>query len=131
MTVAEKTPRKPSTRRRSGGSSKTWTCERCAVNVSWLPGSDTPKLPTGWTDDKKGCYCLLCRRALAAEAALDDAPSDTTRENRAKLRSAALIEFEIKRDPERGNGEIARACRSSVPAVVKARKRLGFAEPVR
>lgn len=130
MTVAEKTPRKTSTRRRAG-STKTWTCDRCQVNVSWLPGSDAPKLPTGWTDDKKGTYCLLCRRALAAEAALDDAPSDTTRENRAKLRSAALIEFEIKRDPMRGNGEIARACRSSVPAVVKARARLGYAEPVR
>lgn len=130
MTTAEKTPRKTSSRSRSGAQ-KTWTCERCAVNVSWLPGSDTPKLPTGWEDTKKGTYCLLCRRALAAEAALDDAPSDTTRENRAKLRSAALIEFEIKRDPLRGNGEIARACRSSVPAVVKARKRLGIAEPVR
>lgn len=130
MTVAEKTPRKASPRRRTG-SPKTWTCERCEVNVSWAPGSSTPKLPTGWTDDKKGTFCLLCRRALAAEAALDDAPSDTTRENRAKLRSAALIEFEITRDPLRGNGEIARACRSSVPAVVKARKRLGVAEPVR
>lgn len=130
MTVAEKTPRKTSSRSR-GTSKDSWTCERCEVTVSWLPGSDTPKLPTGWTDDKKGTYCLLCRRALAAEAALDDAPSNTTRENRAKLRSAALIEFEIKRDPERGNGEIARACRSSVPAVVKARKRLGIAEPTR
>ena len=33
------------------------------------------------------------------------------------------------RDPDRPNGTIARACRSSVPAVIKARKRLGIAEP--
>ena len=53
------------------------------------------------------------------------------REKRAKLRSTALIEFEVKRDPNRGNGEIAKACRSSIPAVAKARKRLGYDEPVR
>ena len=45
--------------------------------------------------------------------------------------TTALIEFEVKRDPNRGNGEIAKACRSSIPAVAKARKRLGYDEPVR
>jgi hypothetical protein len=128
-----KSSRKPSrTARRSRSTHpRSWTCERCEVNVSWLPDFDAPKLPSGWVDDKKGTFCLLCRRAIAAEAALDDAPENMPREKRAKLRSTALIEFEVKRDPNRGNGEIAKACRSSIPAVAKARKRLGYDEPVR
>jgi DNA-binding Lrp family transcriptional regulator len=35
-----------------------------------------------------------------------------------------VIDFEIKRDPDRPNGEIAKIVRCSVPAVLKARKRL-------
>ena len=41
-------------------------------------------------------------------------------EDRAKLRRAALVEFEVRRRPNHGNGESARACRSSVAAVVVA-----------
>lgn len=127
-----KTSRNSRTTRRSRSShTRKWTCERCEVTVSWLPDFDAPKLPSGWVDNKSGTFCLLCRRAIAAEAALDDAPENMPREKRAKLRSTALIEFEVKRDPNRGNGEIAKACRSSIPAVAKARKRLGIAEPVR
>lgn len=109
-----------------------WTCDRCEVTVRWMPGSETtPALPSGWEDTRDGTYCLLCRRAQAAESALDDAPEGTNRQARAKLRSAALIEFEILRDPNRGNGEIAKACRSSIPAVAKARRRLDVPEPTR
>jgi hypothetical protein len=110
---------------------QSWTCERCEVTVRWMPGMDAPKLPSGWDESRSGTFCLVCRRALAAEAALDNAPAKTTAEQRAKLRATALIEFEIRRDPDRGNGEIARACRSSIPAVAKARRRLGVPEPVR
>jgi hypothetical protein len=35
-----------------------------------------------------------------------------------------LIEFEIRRDPDRPNGEIAKVVRCSVPAVMKARRRI-------
>jgi hypothetical protein len=45
-------------------------------------------------------------------------------EARAKLRSTAVVEFEIERNPERPEGEIARAARTSIAAVRKARKRL-------
>ena len=117
MTVAERT------------TDKSWTCEGCEVTIRWMPGVETPDLPSGWEDTPEGMHCLLCRRANAAEAALEGAPEGTSRQQRAKLRAAALIEFEIRRDPERGNGEIARACRSSVPAVVKARRQLGFSDP--
>src|SRR6476660_5271703 len=111
---------------------KSWTCERCKRTVRWMKGAETePRLPAGWSDDRHGTFCLLCRRAHAADAALENAPSDTNRQGRAKLRAAALIEFEILRDPDRGNGEIARACRSSIPAVAKARRKLMIPEPVR
>jgi hypothetical protein len=45
-------------------------------------------------------------------------------EARAKLRSTAVVEFEIERDPERPEGEIARAARTSIAAVRKVRKQL-------
>jgi hypothetical protein len=62
---------------------------------------------------------------MAAEASLKDAPEDMPNQRRAQLRAGALVEFEIKRDPDRSNGEIARSIRSSQQAVQKARERLG------
>lgn len=56
---------------------------------------------------------------------MSGAPPDATPERRAQLRAGALVEFEVKRDPDRSNGEIARAIRCSVPAVLRARERLG------
>jgi len=107
-----------------------WTCERCEVTASWTAEAEHPQLPRGWIADGEGTFCLLCRRAIAGEAALDDA-EEMTRDERAKARRTAMLEFEVKRDPERGNGEIARACRSSIPAVAKARRKLDIPEPVR
>jgi hypothetical protein len=57
------------------------------------------------------------------EAGVATAPAGTTRQARARLRAWALLEFEIERDPDRPNGEIASAVGSSVPAVIKARRR--------
>ncbi len=67
-----------------------------------------------------------CRAAerCATEEADAAAPKGSTLEERAKIRTTALIEFEIDRDPDRPNGEIAKVVRCSVPAVLKARKRL-------
>ena len=50
------------------------------------------------------------------------------RQDRAKLRAGAIADFEVRRDPDRPNGEIARAIRSSVGAVIKARDRVGMPE---
>ena len=80
--------------------------------------------PAGWTRRGDKAHCLQCRRAIAAEAANETAPEGATREERAKLRAQALIEFEIRRDPDRPNGEIAKVVRCSVPAVMKARHRI-------
>jgi hypothetical protein len=107
---------------------KKWTCDQCGVTVSRL-GGEKVKLPTSWTTSEEGTFCLLCRRERAAQAALDAAPQDSGLEDRAKLRRAALVEFEVRRRPGHGNGEIAKACRSSVAAVVAARKRLKIPAP--
>jgi hypothetical protein len=100
-----------------------WTCEGCGVSVSWIDGHPAP-MPDSWVRSEEGCFCLKCRRERAAESAMETAPEDTNREARAKLRRASLIEFEIRRTPDRPNNSIARACRSSVLAVAAARKRI-------
>lgn len=107
---------------------KKWTCDQCGVSVSRV-GGEKVGLPESWATGKDGTYCLLCRRERAAQAALAAAPKDCGREDRAKLRRAALVEFEVRRRPGNGNGEIAKACRSSVAAVVAARKRLKLPAP--
>ena len=100
-----------------------WTCARCKVTTRWMPGHDCRR-PATWIEDDGSLYCLMCQRALAAEAGAEGAVEGTTSERRAQLRAAALVDFEVRRDPDRTNGEIARAIRTSVPAVLKARRRL-------
>lgn len=109
---------------------KKWTCAECGVTVS-RAGGERVALPDAWSKTSDGTFCLLCRRERAARAALESAPADTGIEEKAKLRRAALIEFEVRRRPNHGNGEIAKACRSSVAAVVAARKRLKLPAPER
>jgi hypothetical protein len=106
---------------------KKWTCDQCGVTVS-RAGGEKVELPGSWVTSAEGTFCLLCRRERAAQAALDAAPQGSI-EDRAKLRRAALVEFEVRRRPGHGNGEIAKACRSSVAAVVAARKRLKIPAP--
>jgi hypothetical protein len=107
---------------------KKWTCDQCGVAVSRIDGEPTP-LPGTWASSADGRYCLVCRRERAASAALESAPSDSPMEVRAKLRRAALIEFEVHRTPDHSDGAIAKACRTSVSAVAKARSRLRLPEP--
>ena len=104
-------------------SAPTWTCARCEVTIRYMPGHERRRPPSGWGKQGDAIHCLACRRDLAAEEALDRA-EDATREERAKLRASARVDFEINRDPERPNGEIAKALRCSVPAVMRARERL-------
>jgi hypothetical protein len=105
-----------------------WTCSRCAVTASWMPDTERSGQPATWRREGDDLYCLGCRRALAGEAALDGVDEPSVDE-RARIRRAAVLDFEVRRVPGNSNGEIARACRSSVPAVVKARRRVGLAEP--
>lgn len=108
--------------------SKKWTCDRCGVSVGRIDGGRVP-FPEAWERERSGTFCLGCRRDRAAEAALESAPEDSPIEVRAKLRRAALIEFEVSRRPDHNDGAIAKACRSSVSAVASARERLKLPAP--
>ncbi len=90
-----------------------------------MPGRARLPLPVAWSEESGKVFCLACRRELAAEAGSDAAPDDTPRDRKAQLRTRAVVEFELRRDPDRSNVTIARAARSSVPAVQKARRRIG------
>jgi hypothetical protein len=108
---------RPSTARR-------WTCGRCAVSVSRIDGAEVT-LPESWSSTADGCFCLSCRREQAAEAALDAAPADCSSDVKSKLRRAGMVEFEVRRAPDRPDNAIAKACRTSASAVVKARGVVG------
>jgi hypothetical protein len=128
---ASSAPRKPTPAKASPSSQK-WRCERCDVTISYMAGHERKGVPAGWEKLGGKAHCLRCRRAEAADAAVERAPATSTREERAKIRAAAVLEFEILRDPDRPNGEIAKVVRCSVPAVVKGRRRLeAEAKPAR
>jgi hypothetical protein len=113
----------------SGASLATkWTCDGCGVSAGRIDLEPVP-LPAAWEESAEGCFCLVCRRQRAADAALDAAPGDSPVDTRAKLRRAALIEFEVSRTPEETDGTIARACRTSAAAVTRARRRLQLPDP--
>jgi hypothetical protein len=93
------------------------------MTSTWTNGLEEGTAPPHWDSAGGKHYCLACRRERAIDAALEDA-GDIGIEARAKVRSAAVVEFEILRDPDRTEGEIARAARTSIGAVRKARKAL-------
>jgi len=93
------------------------------MSAGRIDGNRTP-LPQNWTCMAEGELCLACRRERAGEEAQEAAPSDSTPSTRNKLRRAGLIEFEVRRTPDRPDNVIARACRSSASAVAAARDRL-------
>jgi hypothetical protein len=108
----------------TASANRSWTCERCSVVISYLPGHEPSGPPTGWSVGNQGTHCLRCRRELAAEAAFDDADAGLNLAERAKLRAKGRIEFEVDRAPAKTNGEIAKSLGCSVQAVLKARRRL-------
>lgn len=102
-----------------------WTCERCEVTASWAADAEAPKFPHGWTAEGESFFCLGCRREMAGEAGVENAPEDISSDDRVQRRNHARIEFEVLRDPDRRDNAIAKACHTSVVAVRKARDRLG------
>jgi len=92
------------------------------MTSTWTNGLGEGTAPPHWVRDADGHhYCLACRRERAIDAALQEA-GEVGIEARAKLRSQAVVKFEIARDPERTEGEIARAAHTSIGAVRNARK---------
>jgi hypothetical protein len=102
------------------------TCGRCSMTTRWIPANSKQTIPPNWIERDGEGYCLACRRELAVETALEELAADAPAAGRAKIRSQAVVEFEIRRDPDRRDGDIARAARCSVMAVSEARKRLGI-----
>lgn len=98
-----------------------WTCDRCGVSVGQMDGAKVA-MPESWVSEDDGRFCLTCRRERAAEAALDAAPEDCSSDARAKLRRAGLVEFEVRRAPDRADNAIAKACHTSASTVVTARQ---------
>jgi hypothetical protein len=101
-----------------------WTCERCEVTASWMPGVPTPDLPPNWSERSGVLHCLGCRRELAGEAGVEALPGDSTPEDRRRQNLHSRIEFEIDLEPERPDQHIAKVCRTSIVAVRSARDRL-------
>jgi hypothetical protein len=94
------------------------------MTSTWINGLGEGSAPPNWDiEDGSHHYCLACRRERAIEIALEEA-GDVGIEARAKLRSKAVVKFEIARDPERTEGEIAKAARTSILAVRNARKEM-------
>lgn len=100
---------------------KEFTCGRCEVHSRWTEGLGA-STPPNWVKENGLYYCLVCRRERAIDDAIERA-GDVTTADRAKLRSSAVVDFELERDPDRTEGEIAKAARASIGAVRKARKR--------
>ncbi|HSR94216.1 MAG TPA: hypothetical protein VLK56_05070 [Solirubrobacterales bacterium] len=100
-----------------------WTCARCGVSTSQIDGGRIP-LPDSWVTSDDGLFCLTCRRERAGEAALEAAPDDCSNDVRAKVRRSGLLEFEVRRAPDRADNAIAKACHTSASAVAAARREL-------
>lgn len=98
-----------------------WECARCGVSAGRIDGRRSA-LPAHWTGSGARNFCLSCSRALASEAAQESAPAGSSREDLARIRRRALIEFEIRRAPEAPNRTIAQACRTSTGAVAAVRE---------
>jgi hypothetical protein len=101
-----------------------WTCARCGVSTSRIDGGRIP-LPESWVTSDDGLFCLTCRRERAAEAAVDAAPDGCSNDVRAKVRRSGLLEFEVRRAPDRADNAIAKACHTSASAVAAARNVVG------
>ncbi len=101
---------------------KEWRCARCRMTSRWTEGLGA-SAPPNWIRADGLYYCLVCRRERAIDAAIEKAGPEISTADRAKLRSSAVVDFELERNPDRTEGEIAKAARASISAVRKARKR--------
>jgi hypothetical protein len=101
-----------------------WTCARCQMTVSFAPEVASPRMPSTWAKENGELYCLSCRRDMAGEAGLEGVEEGTSDQKKLQIRSQARIAFEISRDPDRQDNQIAKACGTSTVAVRKARARL-------
>jgi hypothetical protein len=102
-----------------------WTCGRCGMNVSLMPGvAQESDFPAGWQRVNGVGYCLSCSRKRAGE----EKAAALSSEDLADLLRASVegrIEFELGRAPDRSDSRVARACGTNVTMVRGVRERLG------
>ena len=105
---------------------ESWTCSRCEMTVSFTSQAERPRLPTTWAVEGDSLYCLSCRREMAGDAGVEHLDEGAPSDVRLRARSQARIEFEIRRDPERPDNKIAKACSTSTLKVRRVRDQLGI-----
>ena len=90
-----------------------------------MPGVvDLEGLPADWEQLDGIAYCRSCRRKLAGEARAA-ALRDVDIAERLRADAEGRIEFELRRDPDRCDTRVARACGTNVLLVRQVRERLG------
>jgi hypothetical protein len=103
-----------------------WTCARCGVTASFMPGVvELSGLPTSWEESGGVAYCLSCRRKLAGEARAAAVADEDSAPELLRADAEGRIEFELRRDPDRCDTRVARACGTNVVMVRQVRERLG------
>jgi len=95
-----------------------WTCAGCAVDVSYPNDDSAPEQPAGWAKVGRKWLCLNCRR----EQAMDEAAAKSA--DGYVPRRQALIEFELVRDPEATEVEVAKRAQCSSATVRKVRREM-------
>jgi hypothetical protein len=99
---------------------KSWTCSDCGVRVSFAPGA-VSAWPQNWIEDASGWHCLGCRREAAMAATASGGDGDGSM---AQNRRRALVEFELLRDPEARDFEIAKRAKCATSRVRPIRRAL-------
>jgi hypothetical protein len=97
--------------------SRSWTCTRCGMTTSYLAGAKAPRKPEGWAREKDGWRCLRCRRDEVVEAVSEEGGDKAAQRK-------ALIEFELMREPEANDRDIARRAGCQAPLVGPVRAAL-------
>ena len=82
---------------------RTWHCTRCGLTTSFSDDAPKGSKPEGWAKENGEWRCLRCRREEVMEAAAAEAGN----EGKAAQRRA-LTEFELIRNPDASDREIAR-----------------------
>ncbi len=82
---------------------RSWHCSRCGLTTSFSDDAPKSSKPEGWAKEGGEWRCLRCRR----EAVMEQAAADAGDDGKAAQRRA-LTEFELMRNPDATDREVAR-----------------------
>jgi hypothetical protein len=96
------------------------------MTATFMAGTVEPGgIPPNWDALNGITYCLSCLRKLAGEARASALAEENSTVDRLRADAEGRIEFELRRDPDRCDTRVARACGTNVILVRKVRERLG------